>query len=156
MNHLIQLISFQIIRLRCYKVLWLWMRHYQGYKKWSNYILQKAADLNIKLWLENDSNVKVDRASMAYSVEVRSPFLNYRVVEYARTLPVSFRYKKGRQKRYPHQTFCPRRNLPERDPRNNCRSNFPPSPRPRRHRLPACVAKTNRVMGEETLRSYRT
>src|SRR5690606_13094748 len=43
-----------------------WMKHYQGYKKWSNIFLQKAADLWIKLWLENDSNVKVDRASMAY------------------------------------------------------------------------------------------
>lgn len=76
-----------------------WMKHYQGYKKWSNIFLQKAADLNIKLWLENDSNVKVDRASMAYSVEVRSPFLDYRIVEYARTLPMSFRYEKGRQKK---------------------------------------------------------
>ena len=76
-----------------------WMKHYQGYKKWSNIFLQKAADLNIKLWLENDSNVKVDRASMAYSVEVRSPFLDYRIVEYARSLPMSFRYEKGRQKR---------------------------------------------------------
>lgn len=76
-----------------------WMKHYQGYKKWSNIFLQKAADLNIKLWLENDSNVKVDRASMAYSVEVRSPFLDYRVIEYARTLPMHFRYEKGRQKK---------------------------------------------------------
>ncbi|WP_299122886.1 asparagine synthase (glutamine-hydrolyzing) [uncultured Winogradskyella sp.] len=76
-----------------------WMKHYQGYKKWSNIFLQKAADLNIKLWLENNSNVKVDRASMAYSVEVRSPFLDYRVVEYARTLPMHFRYEKGRQKK---------------------------------------------------------
>lgn len=76
-----------------------WMKHYQGYKHWSKKILQKAADLNIKLWLDNDSNVKVDRASMAYSVEVRSPFLDYRVVEFARTLPLDFRYQKGRQKR---------------------------------------------------------
>ncbi len=76
-----------------------YMKHYQGYKTWSNNFLQKAADLNIKLWLENDSNVKVDRASMAYSVEVRSPFLDYRVIEYARSLPMHFRYEKGRQKK---------------------------------------------------------
>ncbi|MDN3493747.1 asparagine synthase (glutamine-hydrolyzing) [Winogradskyella bathintestinalis] len=76
-----------------------WMKHYQGYKKWSNIFLQKAADLQIKLWLENNSNVKVDRASMAYSVEVRSPFLDYRVIEYARTLPMHFKYEKGRQKK---------------------------------------------------------
>lgn len=76
-----------------------WMKYYQGYKQWSNIFLQKAADLNIKLWLENDSNVKVDRASMAYSVEVRSPFLDYRVIEYARTLPMHFKYEKGKQKK---------------------------------------------------------
>lgn len=76
-----------------------WMKHYQGYKKWSTIFLQKAADLNIKLWLENDSNVKVDRASMAYSVEVRSPFLDYRVIEFARTLPMKYRYEEGRQKK---------------------------------------------------------
>lgn len=76
-----------------------YMKFYQGYKTWSNNFLQKAADLNIKLWLENDSNVKVDRASMAYSVEVRSPFLDYRVIEYARSLPMDFRYEKGRQKK---------------------------------------------------------
>lgn len=76
-----------------------YMKHYQGYKKWSTNFLQKAADLNIKLWLENDSNAKVDRASMAYSVEVRSPFLDYRVIEFARTLPMSFRFEKGRQKK---------------------------------------------------------
>lgn len=76
-----------------------YMKHYQGYKTWSDNFLQKAADLNIKLWLENDSNVKVDRASMAYSVEVRSPFLDYRVVEFARSLPMHFRYEKGRQKK---------------------------------------------------------
>ena len=50
------------------------------------------ADLKIKLYLENDCNVKVDRASMASSVEVRSPFLDYRVIEYARSLPVKYRY----------------------------------------------------------------
>lgn len=76
-----------------------WMKYYEGYKKWSNSFIQKAADLNIKLWLENDSNVKIDRGSMAYSVEVRSPFLDYRVVEFARSLPVEYRFKRGRQKR---------------------------------------------------------
>lgn len=76
-----------------------WHKYYQGYKKWAKNPKQRLADLNIKLWLENDSNVKVDRASMAYSVEVRSPFLDYRIVEYARTLPVKFRYDNGLKKK---------------------------------------------------------
>jgi asparagine synthase (glutamine-hydrolysing) len=69
-----------------------WRSRYSFFDSLSDNIIQKAADLNIKLWLENDSNVKVDRASMAYSVEVRSPFLDYRIIEFARNLPVSYRY----------------------------------------------------------------
>ena len=76
-----------------------WLSNYSGYKFWSKDLFQSTADLNIKLWLENDSNVKVDRASMAYSVEVRSPFLDYRIIEFARTLPLSYRYVPGRKKR---------------------------------------------------------
>jgi asparagine synthase (glutamine-hydrolysing) len=76
-----------------------WLSFYDSLKKKSKDLHQATADLNIKLWLENDSNVKVDRASMAYSVEIRSPFLDYRIVEFARTLPVSYRYQKGRKKR---------------------------------------------------------
>ncbi|WP_300485914.1 asparagine synthase (glutamine-hydrolyzing) [Flavobacterium sp.] len=73
--------------------------HYSIFKKLASDEKQRAADLNIKLWLENDSNVKVDRASMAYAVEVRSPFLDYRIIEFARTLPVSFRYQKELRKK---------------------------------------------------------
>lgn len=76
-----------------------WLSHYKGYKIWSENLLQATADLNIKLWLENDSNTKVDRASMAYSVEVRSPFLDYNIIEFARTLPIAFRYEKGNRKK---------------------------------------------------------
>lgn len=76
-----------------------WFSHYNGFTKSTKDLYQQTADLNIKLWLENDSNVKVDRASMAYSVEVRSPFLDYRIIEFARTLPVSYRFMPGRKKR---------------------------------------------------------
>ncbi len=76
-----------------------WMDRYNDYKFKSTHPLQKAADLNIKLWLENDSNVKVDRASMAFSVEVRSPFLDYRIIEFARNLPISYRFVSGKRKR---------------------------------------------------------
>ncbi|MNX94886.1 Asparagine synthetase [glutamine-hydrolyzing] 1 [compost metagenome] len=72
-----------------------WIKHYKIFENLAKEPLQRAADLNIKLWLENDSNVKVDRASMASSVEVRSPFLDYRIIEFARTLPLQYRYKNG-------------------------------------------------------------
>lgn len=73
-------------------------KYYSNYRTSSDADLQQIADLNIKLWLENDSNVKVDRASMAYSVEVRSPFLDYRIIEFARTLPEVYKYKKDNRK----------------------------------------------------------
>ena len=76
-----------------------WLSNYKNHKHLSHNDYQKTADLNIKLWLENDSNVKVDRASMAFSVEVRSPFLDYRIIEFANTLPISYRYYKGKKKR---------------------------------------------------------
>jgi len=76
-----------------------WMSHYYKYLFLSKNKFQKVADLNLKLWLENDSNVKVDRASMASSVEVRSPFLDYRIIEFARKLPVEYRFKGALRKR---------------------------------------------------------
>ena len=75
-----------------------WLEKFELFKTLTDQPLQ-AADLNIKLWLGNDSNVKVDRASMAYGVEVRSPFLDYRVIESARTLPISYRFYNGKKKR---------------------------------------------------------
>jgi asparagine synthase (glutamine-hydrolysing) len=76
-----------------------WMKHYRKYLFLSRNKFQKIADLNLKLWLENDSNVKVDRASMLSSVEVRSPFLDYRIIEFARKLPVKFRFDGSVRKR---------------------------------------------------------
>jgi asparagine synthase (glutamine-hydrolysing) len=76
-----------------------WFKGYSNFKKTAKSPYQRMADLNIKLWLENDSNVKVDRASMANSVEVRSPFLDYRVIEFARSLPVKYRYDNGIKKK---------------------------------------------------------
>jgi asparagine synthase (glutamine-hydrolysing) len=76
-----------------------WLKKYNYLRKLSKSFIQFAADVNIKLWLEGDSNVKVDRGSMASSVEVRSPFLDYRIIEFARSLPIEFRLKNGVKKR---------------------------------------------------------
>lgn len=75
-----------------------WRAKYAAVGSLADDPIQKTADFDIKFWLENDSNTKVDRASMAYSVEVRSPFLDYRIIEFARNLPVEYRYHKGKRK----------------------------------------------------------
>jgi len=46
---------------------------------------------DMRLYLESDILVKVDRASMANSLEVRVPYLNRRVVDFASTLPLELK-----------------------------------------------------------------
>ncbi|HXA76668.1 MAG TPA: asparagine synthase (glutamine-hydrolyzing) [Candidatus Acidoferrales bacterium] len=50
-------------------------------------------------FLPDDILMKVDRMSMAHAVEVRPPFLDHRIVEFAASLPVSFKMRGSRQKR---------------------------------------------------------
>lgn len=54
----------------------------------------------LRYGLQDDMLVKVDRASMYYSLECRSPFLDKNVVEYAINMPLSMKYK-NRQLKYP-------------------------------------------------------
>jgi asparagine synthase (glutamine-hydrolysing) len=49
---------------------------------------------DMKLYLEGDILVKVDRASMAASLEVRVPFLNRAVVDFAASLPLELKLKR--------------------------------------------------------------
>jgi asparagine synthase (glutamine-hydrolysing) len=62
-------------------------------------LFERVTDFDLKTYLNWDINTKVDRASMAYSLEVRSPLLDYRVVEFARSLPTEYKYKDGVMKR---------------------------------------------------------
>jgi asparagine synthase (glutamine-hydrolysing) len=51
-----------------------------------------------KYFLPDDILMKVDRMSMAHAVEVRPPFLDHRIVEFAASLPASFKVRGSRQK----------------------------------------------------------
>ena len=63
-----------------------------------------GGDLAAYLWfdqhyyLPDDILMKVDRMSMAHSIEVRPPFLDHRIVEFAATLPAHFKIRGSRQK----------------------------------------------------------
>jgi asparagine synthase (glutamine-hydrolysing) len=50
--------------------------------------------LDLKLYLQEAILVKVDRASMACSLEVRAPFLDYEFVEFVMGLPSSMKLKR--------------------------------------------------------------
>jgi asparagine synthase (glutamine-hydrolysing) len=54
--------------------------------------------LDQKYYLADDILTKSDRMSMAHSVEVRPPFLDHRIVEFAATLPAKLKIRGSRQK----------------------------------------------------------
>ena len=54
--------------------------------------------LDYKTWLIGDINTKVDRASMAHSLEVREPLMDHMLVEWLATLPSSLKIHAGEGK----------------------------------------------------------
>lgn len=57
--------------------------------------LDRAQYADLKIWLPGDILTKTDRMSMAVSLEAREPLLDYRLVEFAASLPASMRVKGG-------------------------------------------------------------
>ena len=72
------------------------IEHFQSTEEADPLWRQQVAD--IKTYLADDILVKVDRMSMANSLEARSPFLDYRVVEFATGLPSHLKLKGFRTK----------------------------------------------------------
>jgi asparagine synthase (glutamine-hydrolysing) len=62
---------------------------------------------DIKTYLPGDILAKVDRMSMAHSLEVRAPLLDYRVVEFAASLPSSLKILGNNKKRLLKTAFAP-------------------------------------------------
>ncbi|HEX8161951.1 MAG TPA: asparagine synthase (glutamine-hydrolyzing) [Pyrinomonadaceae bacterium] len=62
-------------------------------------LFERMQYLDTKLYLAEDILAKVDRASMSVSLEVRAPFLDRRVVEYAASLPADFKLR-GKTTKY--------------------------------------------------------
>lgn len=57
--------------------------------------VDEAQRCDMRLYMLDDILVKVDRMSMSHSLEVRSPFLDYRLVELALTIPTRLRVRGG-------------------------------------------------------------
>ncbi|NLZ40538.1 MAG: amidotransferase 1, exosortase A system-associated, partial [Comamonadaceae bacterium] len=55
--------------------------------------------LDLKTYLVGDINTKVDRASMAHSLEVREPLMDHKLVEWLATLPASMKVR-GQEGKY--------------------------------------------------------
>jgi asparagine synthase (glutamine-hydrolysing) len=56
-------------------------------------------DADVNLYLTDDLLVKMDRATMAHSLEARSPFLDHVFMEYIASLPPTFKLAGGQKKR---------------------------------------------------------
>lgn len=75
------------------KVMQMYDQHLPAWSGASSIDLAQRTDL--RTYLLDDILVKVDRMSMQHSVEVRSPFLDYRLVELALRVPSRLRTKNG-------------------------------------------------------------
>lgn len=73
--------------------------------------LQPYTAFDLNYYLPDDICVKVDRMSMAHSLELRAPFLDYRVVELAARLPAEWKIQGDVTKMILKETF--RNQLPE-------------------------------------------
>ncbi|QNN44279.1 asparagine synthase (glutamine-hydrolyzing) [Pedobacter roseus] len=77
---------------------WLSEKHYQTDQphRWlleqdQQPLMQRLSNYDIKTYLCDDINTKVDRATMAYALEARAPLMDYRVMEFANQLPVHYK-----------------------------------------------------------------
>lgn len=68
-------------------------------------VVTRASTSDVLSYLPCDLMTKVDIASMAHGLEVRQPLLDYRVVEFAATLPVHLKLRGGRGKRILQDAF---------------------------------------------------
>ncbi|MFH1444981.1 MAG: asparagine synthase (glutamine-hydrolyzing), partial [Nanoarchaeota archaeon] len=55
------------------------------------YDLNQLLYFDIRQWLPDDLLTKVDKTTMAHSVEARVPFLDHRIVEFAGTIPIKYK-----------------------------------------------------------------
>lgn len=66
---------------------------------------EKIALFDIKNYLADNLLYKMDIASMASSLEVRVPYLDHHLVEYAVNVPLNYKIKKGEQKHLMKKTL---------------------------------------------------
>ena len=68
--------------------------------------VQRTTSVDVETYLPCDILTKVDIASMAFSLECRSPFMDHRVVELAAQIPREFKLQGKRGKRILIETFA--------------------------------------------------
>lgn len=77
-----------------------------------------ALDFFERFYLPDDILVKIDRAGMMHSLEVRAPFLDTALVEYVNALPNWMKYRRGETKHLLKRTLAGELGLPALLPRS--------------------------------------
>jgi asparagine synthase (glutamine-hydrolysing) len=70
--------------------------------------LHRAVATDLATWLPGDILTKVDRASMAVSLEVRAPFLDHELFQHALRVPPAWHFEGGRTKAFLRRALAPR------------------------------------------------
>jgi asparagine synthase (glutamine-hydrolysing) len=76
-------------QIRGYDSISVFQKHYDHVR--TDDLLTRIQYVDIKTYLPDDILTKVDRASMAVSLEVRAPFLDHHLMELAASMPSSFK-----------------------------------------------------------------
>ena len=64
-----------------------------------NNLIENISRFDIKTYLNNNINTKVDRAASRFSLETRAPLMDFRVAEFALNIPVKYKYTYQVQKK---------------------------------------------------------
>jgi asparagine synthase (glutamine-hydrolysing) len=74
----------------------------EAIEEWENCaqddLVDKTLQFYTRLYLQDDILVKVDRASMMHSLEVRAPFLDIDLVDFVRRIPAGYKFRHGTTK----------------------------------------------------------
>lgn len=68
--------------------------------------LSRILYVDLKTYLPGDILVKVDRMSMANSLEVRAPLLDHKIIEFAAQIPSALKYNNGEKKYILKEAFA--------------------------------------------------
>ena len=75
------------------------------HKVQNEHLLNQMLYIDSKTWLPDDLLIKADKISMANSLELRVPFLDHKVMEFAASLPPNFKVKGATTKRILKKAF---------------------------------------------------
>ncbi len=65
----------------------------------TNHFADRVAFASLNLWIAEDSNMRVDKMSMAMSIEARAPLEDHKLVELAMRIPLEHKLRQGDFKR---------------------------------------------------------